>query len=190
MTSSDIRIQKAFDWLKKENGENFLLSEEYCPTRDVFGARLGRMAQEMEKREFLKETYALLAAIAGEIGNNAFDHNLGSWHDVPGIYFVYDLENRFMVIADRGQGLLATLKRVAPELQTENQAIKMAFTKVISGRSPERRGNGLKFVESVVHQYHLKINFYSNDGMYIINQGLHEGDVEQHLKGVLAVINF
>lgn len=31
----DFRIQKAFDWLAKENGENFLAPDEHCPTRDV-----------------------------------------------------------------------------------------------------------------------------------------------------------
>ena len=64
------------------------------------------------------------------------------------------------------------------------------FTKVISGRAPEKRGNGLKFVESIVRKYHLKVYFYSNDGMRIINQGLHAGDTLQNSKGVLAIINF
>ena len=190
MDLQNAKIQKAFDWLAKENGSDFLMSDEYCQTRDVFGARLSRITSEMEKMELLKETYALLAAIVGEIGNNAFDHNLGSWRDVPGIYFAYDLEKKFIVIADRGQGLLATLKRVAPELKTENQAIMLAFTKVISGRAPEKRGNGLKFVESTVRKYKLKVYFYSNDGAYVVNEGLHVGEASQNLKGVLAVINF
>lgn len=190
MTLQDKRIQKAFEWLRKDNGESFLLSEEHCQTRDVFAARLGRMSQEMEENLSLKEIYSLLAAITGEVGNNAFDHNLGGWHDVPGIYFAYDLGKRFIVVADRGQGLLATLKKVAPELQNENQAIELAFTKIISGRAPEKRGNGLKFVETVVRQYHLKVYFYSNNGMYIINQGLRQGDEPLPLEGVLAVIHF
>ncbi len=190
MDHKDTFVKKAFDWLEKEHGENFLLAEEYCQTRDVFAARLGRLSQEIEKRESLKEIHALLVAIVGEIGNNAFDHNLGSWHDIPGVCFVYDLEKRFVIIADRGQGLLATLKRVAPELVTENQAIELAFTKVISGRAPERRGNGLKFVELVVRKYNLKMYFYSNNGMYIVNQGLHAGIAREGLKGVLAIINF
>lgn len=190
MDLQDNRIQKAFEWLQKDNGGNFLLPEEYCQTRDVFAARLDRMSQDMEKDLPLKEIYPLLAAITGEVGNNAFDHNLGGWHDVPGVYFTHDLEKRFIIVADRGQGLLATLKKVAPHLQNENQAIELAFTKIISGRAPEKRGNGLKFVEAVVRQHHLKVYFYSNNGMYIINQGLHQGDEMLPLKGVLVVINF
>ncbi len=190
MVLQDNRIQKAFEWLKKDNGEGFLLPEEYCQTRDVFSARLGRMSQDMEKSLSLRGIYPLLAAVTGEIGNNAFDHNLGGWHDVPGVYFTYDLEKRFIVVADRGQGLLATLKKVAPELESENQAIELAFTKIISGRAPEKRGNGLKFVEAVVRQHGLKVYFYSNNGMYIINQGLHQGNEPLPLKGVLAIIYF
>src|SRR3989344_8795022 len=189
MDFKDIRIQKAFDWLERDAGSDFLMPEEYCQTRDVFQARLGSMIQVLEKEELLKETYALLGAIAGEIGNNSFDHNMGSWRDVPGVYFSYDTKQRFIVLADRGQGLLATLKRVAPELETENQAIEMAFTKVISGRAPERRGNGLKFVEGWVRKYGFKVYFYFNEGMYIVNQGLHAGE-SRDVKGVLAIINF
>lgn len=190
MTLQDNRIQKAFEWLQKDNGEGFLLPEEHCQTRDVFAARLDRMRYDMKENISFKKTYPFLAAIAGEIGNNAFDHNLGGWHDVPGVYFAYDLEKRFIVVADRGQGLLATLKKVAPELQTENEAIELGFTKIISGRAPEKRGNGLKFVEAIVREHHLKVYFYSNNGMYIINQGLHQGDDSLPLKGVLAVIHF
>jgi len=33
-----------------------------------------------------------------------------------------------------------------PELSTDEEAVRTAFTKVVSGRAPESRGNGLKFV--------------------------------------------
>lgn len=190
MKKIDPRIQKAFDWLTRESGEGFLLSDEHCPTRDIFQARLDRLSREMESSKNFKELYYLIVAVVGEIGNNAFDHNLGSWKDEKGIYFVYDIDKHFVVIADRGQGLLATLIRIRPELQTENQAIKIAFTEKISGRAPEQRGNGLKFVESVVRNNNFKIDFYSGDGAYIINNGLRKNKARQNLRGVLAVIYF
>lgn len=189
MNLKDPRIQKAFDWLIKENGETFLLPDEHCQTRDVFQGRLAHMSIEMGQDTSLQDTYSLLTAIVGELGNNAFDHNLGNWKDAMGVYFVYDIEKRFVVVADRGQGVLATLKRVRSELQTENAAIKLAFTEIISGRAPEQRGNGLKFVEAVVRDHGLKVYFYSNDGAYIVNNGLREGDT-QPLHGVLAILFF
>ncbi len=189
MEFTDPKIKKAFDWLTLENGENFLSSDEHCPTRDIFQGRLDHMSREMEMNAHLQDIYPLLAAIIGELGNNAFDHNLGNWKDAMGVYFVYDIKNRFVVVADRGQGVLATLKRVRPELSTENDAIKLAFTEIISGRAPEQRGNGLKFVEAGVRDNGLKVFFYSNDGVYIINQGLREGDT-QALHGVLAILLF
>lgn len=190
MKQIDPYIQKAFDWLTKDNGEGFLLPSEHCPTRDIFQARLDHLSREMESSKKFKELYSLIVAVVGEIGNNAFDHNLGSWKDEKGIYFVYDLRERFVVIADRGRGILATLKRVRPKLQTENQAIKIAFTEKISGRAPEQRGNGLKFVESVARKNNFKIDFYSGDGAYIINNGLRKSEARQNLKGVLAILYF
>lgn len=184
------RIQKAFDWLGMENGENFLLPEEHCSTRDVFQARLDHMRLEMKRIESLERIFPLLSAIIGEIGNNAFDHNLGNWKDEKGIYFAYDLNERFVIIADRGRGMLATLKPVKPEIKTENEAIRVGFTEIISGRAPESRGNGLKFVEAVVRDHGLKVYFYSGNGMYEINNGIHEGNDRKSLHGVLAILSF
>ena len=33
----------------------------------------------------------LIVAVAGEIGNNSFDHNLGKWPDSPGVFFGFDV---------------------------------------------------------------------------------------------------
>jgi hypothetical protein len=190
MDFSAPKIQKAFDWLSEDNGEGFLSSDEHCSTRDIFQARLDHMRLEMKSVESLQNTFQLVTAIVGEIGNNAYDHNLGSWRDVMGIYFFYDLNDRFVVIADRGQGVLATLKRVRPELQTEINAIEVAFTEIISGRAPESRGNGLKFVEASARKYGLKIYFYSGDAMIVVNNGIREGDDHRLLHGVLAILEF
>lgn len=81
------RIQKAFDWLAKENGENFLMPDEYCPTRDVFQVRLEKMNIFLKNDYTLNDIASLVVVIIGEIGNNAFDHNLGNWRDEAGRLF-------------------------------------------------------------------------------------------------------
>lgn len=56
-------------------------------------------------------------------------------------------------LGDRGQGILSSLKQVLPTLQDDQVALNTAFEKKISGRSPEHRGNGLKFVRNVINQH-------------------------------------
>ena len=62
------------------------------------------------------------------------------------------------IVADRGQGVLATLKQVLPDLKNDKEALLVAFTKNITGRAPERRGNGLKFVVRSLSQ--LKVEAF------------------------------
>jgi hypothetical protein len=91
----------------------------------------------------------LLASIVVEIGNNSFDHNIGNWPDTPGIIFAYDLNKRKIVLADRGLGVRTTLSRVRPDIKNDIEALTIAMTERVSGRAPEQRGNGLKFVRNV-----------------------------------------
>ena len=112
----------------------------YCPTRNIFSARLESSVTRLEK--VLNSDAYLLTAVIGEIGNNSFDHNLGSWPDVPGTFFAIDINSDKIVLADRGQGIMATLKRVYPDIKNNKEALKTAFTKTVSGRFPEKRGNG------------------------------------------------
>src|SRR5262249_41776164 len=53
-------------------------------------------------------------------------------------------------IADRGQGIFHSLTKVHPIIKTEQAALKAAFEAIISGRAPEQRGNGLKFVRKTI----------------------------------------
>ena len=135
----------------------------YCQTNDVFQNRLIRMQNELAKIENLETPFSLIAAATGEIGNNSFDHNLGNWPDTPGIFFAYNLEKRHIILADRGQGILKTLQRVRPRLNTHVEALNIAFTEVISGRAPEARGNGLKYVKEIVLNHALDLLFQTGD---------------------------
>ncbi|MBI2896521.1 MAG: hypothetical protein HYY06_23385 [Deltaproteobacteria bacterium] len=126
---------------------------DVCASRDVFQARLDTLLRQLLHGGWPDQEAALLVAVIGEVGNNSFDHNLGQWKDVPGCWFGGDPDHvpPLFWIADRGVGILATLRRADPALATPHEAIEAAFARTLSGRTPERRGNGLKFVRSVIN---------------------------------------
>lgn len=140
-----------------------LLPELHCSNSAVFQSRLTRLSDDLVRSGKYGDLLSLIVAVAGEVGNNSFDHNLGNWPDTPGIFFGYDITKGEVVLADRGLGVLHTLKRVKPELVSHVEAVRVAFTEIISGRAPEERGNGLKFVRSVIAQYPLRLFFQSGD---------------------------
>ena len=72
--------------------------------------------------------FPLIVAITGEIGNNSFDPNLGNWPDIRHFLW-YDIHKRNIVLADRGLGILTTLKRVKPELSSDVKAVKLLLPK-------------------------------------------------------------
>lgn len=192
MLDTNIKIvQAAADWATAKNG----LAPDadiYCPTRDVFEARSTRLLKDL--RVIVSEDLAfLLLAITQEIGNNSFDHNIGNWRDVPGVYFGIDMQNHVIVLADRGQGIRATIKKVRPEIQTDTKALTVAFTVVVSGRAPERRGNGLKFVKKIVLGNKLKLRLCSGDAEGVIDgasSNFQIGASILNIPGALCVINF
>ena len=72
----------AHQWVKASVGYE-PPQDTYCQTRDVFQARLEKL-QSVLKDKVSLSAISLLSAVAGEIGNNSFDHNLGNWRDIPG----------------------------------------------------------------------------------------------------------
>ena len=127
-------------------------------------ARLPRLARKSKislRNSFA--TISLIVLVAGEIGDNSFAHNLGKWPDTAGIFFGYDLEKRIIVLADRGLGVLETLRQVRPELPSHVAAVGVAFTEFVSGRAPEKRGNGLKLVREVVTEQPIDLFYTSGD---------------------------
>lgn len=168
-------------------------SDFYCPDTSVFQARLTRLENELGKVKRLGKIFPLISAITGEIGNNSFDHNLGNWPDVLGIFFAYNLDKGRIVLADRGQGILSTLKRVKPELANHRDALRTAFTEVISGRAPEYRGNGLKFVRDVVTENEISLFFQTGDAQLRIQKNDSNINIQKsaiNFRGCLATISF
>jgi hypothetical protein len=109
-----------------------------------------------DREGYSADETALLIAVLGEIGNNSFDHNLGHWSGDPGCFFACFLDREAGAVgwvADQGRGVLDSLRQVAPDLSDHQTALEMAFERVISGRHPERRGNGLKFVRRVINAH-------------------------------------
>lgn len=181
----------ALNWAKSDNPRE-PNPESYCQTRDVFQARLEKLQAQLSKFASI-EVVSLITAVAGEIGNNSFDHNLGNWSDIPGIFFSYCMRNRKVILADRGQGILTTLKRVRPELVDSSEAIKMAFTETISGRYPEARGNGLKFVRSIIVKEPFSLTFQTGDAKLSLKKNDIELNIEKTeniINGCFAIISF
>ncbi len=167
----------------------------YCQTSAVFQTRLIRMQDDMIRSGTVPELFSLLVSVAGEIGNNSYDHNLGLWPDAPGIFFGYDLNKKQIVLADRGVGILETLKRVRPGLTKDFDALDVAFTEVLSGRAPESRGNGLKYVKEVVSENKLNLFFQSGDAILTMPAKGKEFEyalttTSQSLRGCLVLISY
>ena len=156
---SDLK-KLAHDWVQEHTD---IPGRFYCANSPVFLARLTSFEAALMKKPGFEKLFSLIVSIVGEIGNNSFDHNIGRWPDDPGVFFGYDIENGVAVLADRGLGVLQTLRNVKPELASHTEAVQVAFTEVISGRFPERRGNGLKFVRSVVIKNPINLFFTSGD---------------------------
>ncbi len=182
----------AYEWATNKSGQVDVQSNYYCKTRDIFQTRLNKMLDDLMRLEKIgEESVYIASAIAGEIGNNSFDHNLGNWQDVMGIFFGYAfIDGKLKIaLADRGQGIFETLKKVAPTLKNDKEALKMAFTEKISGRAPENRGNGLKFVKESVKDRKMHLVFISGNAQAEINEQMQIKEINKNIRGCLAVLS-
>ena len=185
-------FKMASDWVSTPEPTE-LPNTLYCPTSSVFQARLQKMQTIFGLETSIAAYFSLLVAVAGEIGNNSFDHNIGNWPDIQGILFAFDTNKRQIILADRGLGVLQTLKRVKPELSTHTEALRVAFTEVISGRKPEARGNELKFVRKAVQDYPMNLLFQTGNASLILKHAQTELKFEEKpllIKGCLALITY
>jgi len=145
----------------------------YCPTSDVFKARLPRLLKMLQNFGMNEDNAGLATALVGELGNNAFDHNIGNWPtDVHGAIIIgqrYPYKNKLKItVADPGIGFKASLHRKDPNLKSEAEAIKLALEKGVSGRIEEKRGNGLKFIQDSTFQiFSGVVLIQSYDGLVI-----------------------
>lgn len=154
----------------------------FCISRDIFQARLDSYA--------LKGNKYLESAVIGEIGNNTFDHNWDFAKDeTRGSYFNPDY-NGFVIVADFGQGIRKSLSKVRV-FNSDIEAIKTAFTERISGRAPEQRGNGLKFVLESIKNRKWILYFHSGTAVCQIENGdVSFSESNYCMNGCLAVMKF
>lgn len=177
----------ALNWVSTNKAKP-LEESEYYSTRDILSARLEPIFSKLEKS--IKDDAYLLTAVIGEIGNNSFDHNLGNWPDMPGIYLACNYTSKTIVLADRGQGVYKTIKNVYPKVKNHQDALNIAFTKTISGRYPEKRGNGLKFVSKVIKEKEWLLQFRSGDAQLSLKNGKMSLIKSNNIQGCLAVIKY
>ena len=172
-----------------------LAPEHYCERQDRFTSRLEKMSVALlhslgnEKKDLV----SLVTLVAGEIGDNSFAHNVGNWPDTPGVFYAFDVNKRIIVLADRGRGIKATLRNIRPNVASDTEALHIAFTEIISGRSPEKRGNGLKVVRRVAETADIGLLLRSGVGQVNIPKvpGLMKIVMaDQNIRGVYAVITF
>lgn len=191
MTEKERLVQQVIKWVSDAEAEMINNQDFYCPARDIFQFRNERILKMLFDDGVAESLSYLLIAVIGEIGNNSFDHNLGNWPNISGVYFKVVMAERLIMLADRGQGVLATLKKVRANIKNDEGALHTAFTDIVSGRAPEQRGNGLKFVKKVIQENDLRLKFYSGQGWCEIkNREIMFGTAEKNIPGVIAIIEF
>ena len=181
MKFSEEFIKKIISKIEKDSIEKNL--DYFCLSRDIFQARVDSFV--------LRTNKYLESAVIGEIGNNTFDHN---WDFLPGhvrgTYFNTEVKDNIIVLADFGRGIKASLESVY-KTQNDKEAVTIAFTKQLSGRAPEQRGNGLKFVADSVKNKKWSLYFQSGNGCCIINGGqINFSSSSFVFIGCLAILNF
>ena len=189
----DNNIKKlAYKWTTVDSKNVDVISNFYCQTRDVFQARLNLMLNYLLKNSIPEDDAFIIHSIASEIGNNSFDHNLGNWPDIMGVFFAYHIigNKAEIYLADRGQGVFNTLKKVKSELNNGSEALQVAFTEKISGRAPENRGNGLKFVKNNIKDKKMNLIFISGNAKAKLNEKIAIKQIKNNLKGCLAIIKY
>ncbi len=179
-------------WMN-ENSDIYPNTLFHCPDSYIFQGRLYKLKSELSRLKIDDNLASLILAVVGEIGNNSFDHNIGNWPQAVGIFFAYDLEKREIFLIDKGQGIFSSLKKVILDLSDDLMALEKAFTEVISGRSPESRGNGLKFVKNVVADSKISLYFQSGEAYLVLDNKNKEVKIKKskkYFRGCFVKINF
>ncbi len=161
---------EALTWASTLKAPDNSAANHYSESRDILRARIDSLTIRLLRNGVAEDRVRLLDAVLSEIGSNSFDHNIGQWRDASGVLFdSIETEGGLLcVLADRGQGILTTLGRVRPELTSDVEALRIAFTERISGRAPEQRGNGLKFVRAVLLQDGIDLWYGSGKAAYTV----------------------
>jgi hypothetical protein len=180
----------ALEWVGLDNA-NVPPEDFYCSTRDLAQTRTEKIPTLLTSIDWPEEVAELFSAAIGELVGNCFDHNLGKWRDIPGCWLEVEIDKDLIkiYIADRGQGVLASLRNVLPELCDPIEALKKAFTEIITGRAPEKRGNGLKFVLRSLQKIPkiISFTFISDSAKLFLNGPINFNQVAENLTSVQSI---
>lgn len=83
---------------------------------------------------------------------------------------------------------MKTMKKAKPNLESDFEALKVAFSERISGRLPERRGNGLKFVKENVEIRKMRLIFQSGNAIAELNKEMKIEKTDLITRGCLAIL--
>ena len=102
---------------------------------------------------------------------------------------LYEYKNT-VILADFGRVIRNSLEKVC-NAKDDTDAVKIAFTEQISGRAPEQRGNGLKFVLENVKKKNWSLYFQSGTGCCIItNENVIFKSANTDIIGCLGILVF
>ncbi len=80
-------------------------------------------------------------------------------------------------------------------MSDNKEALRIAFTEVITGRAPEKRGNGLKYVRRNIENGYFNLTFQTGDAELTLKAGktfepenIRKSDSPIH--GCIALIEF
>ncbi len=176
----------AFEWATSQTPTE-PPSDFYCATSDMWQGRFTKMAPLIIKQGIDQNFASLITAVIGEIGDNCFAHNTPNWIDIPGCWLEWSANTGTLkcIIADRGRGIFSSLKAVRPSLQDDNDALQVAFTERVSGRAPEKRGNGLKFAVDALRSITLgSFLLQSGKARFSAELPLDPNRIEMYIKAV------
>lgn len=174
-------IEKVISQIQKDAIEKN--TDRFSKTRDIFEARL---------QTFISRTSKYMeSALIGEIGNNTFDHNLDYVEGMPrGLYWNSEFEENTVILADFGRGVRKSLENVV-KTESDVESLKMAFKEHISGRSTEKRGDGLKFILDEIKLKNWQFYFQSGNGCCFADKNdVQFTETEKTFFGSFAIIKF
>lgn len=185
---SNVQKRELAQWFNDGLDCDYIVSN-WCENRGQFNGRLSSYSSVL-KNKFSEPCLSLLLASLGEIGNNCFDHNLGHWQNQqPGCLFVRGAA--FAIVADRGRGIKKSLGSVLVDTDP-NELLEIAYTQIVTGRAPEKRGNGLKFVTRSLKQCGVNLETHT-DNLYFMNKenvGLEFTQKELNNQGVFTYLSW
>jgi hypothetical protein len=167
---------KVLGAIRMDEQENLDLQEiTHCRYVDEFSGRLGHFEKTFKNFGLNDEDAKRALVIVGELGNNVFDHNIGSWPtNFNGAIILAqnypEMKRIEVIVSDAGVGFLGSLKNAFPDLNEDIQAIQKGL-EGNSGRIGESRGNGLKLVQKwTIKNFHGILLIRSGAGLVQVDE--------------------